>query len=95
MKHAIFSDYFLSYFRLEDNGSTLVLTDERGYTRAVSLLPYEERPQGEWKTVKGIDGDEYYECSNCGEPWVLMAGTPKDNNMNFCPQCGADMRGGE
>ena len=57
-------------------------------------LPYEERPKGEWKTVEGIDGDEYYECSNCGEPWVLTAGTPKDNNMNFCPNCGAKMKGG-
>ena len=36
-----------------------------------------ERPQGKWKTVEGVDGDEYYE-----------------NNMNFCPNCGADMRGG-
>ena len=52
------------------------------------------RPQGKWKTIEGIDGDEYYECSNCGEPWVLTAGTPKDNNMNFCPNCGAKMKGG-
>lgn len=51
-------------------------------------------PQGEWKTVEGYDGDEYYECSNCGEPWVLYAGTPETNNMNFCPNCGADMRKG-
>ena len=51
------------------------------------------RPQGEWKTIKGTDSDEYYECSNCGEPWVLIAGTPKDNNMNFCPNCGIDMKG--
>ena len=57
-------------------------------------IPYEERPQGEWKTVEGYDGDEYYECSNCGEPWFLSAGTPKDNNMNFCPNCGAKMKGG-
>ena len=48
-KYAIFSDDFLSYFRLDDNGETLVLTDKRGYTRAVKLLPYEERPQGEWR----------------------------------------------
>lgn len=47
MKYAKFSDDFLSYFRLDDNGETLVLTDKRGYTRAVELLPYEERPQGD------------------------------------------------
>jgi len=52
------------------------------------------RPQGKWKTNEGYDGDEYYECSNCGEPWFLSAGTPKDNNMNFCPNCGAEMKGG-
>lgn len=59
------------------------------------VIIQQTRPQGGWKTVEGIDGDDYYECSNCGEPWVLTAGTPKDNNMNFCPNCGADMRKGE
>ena len=54
-----------------------------------------KRPEGEWKTFEGYDGDEYYECSICGEPWFLEAGTPKDNNMNFCPNCGAYMKGGE
>ena len=47
MKYAKFSDDFLSDFRLDDNGETLVLTDKRGFTRAVKLLPYEERPQGD------------------------------------------------
>ena len=35
---AIFSEDFLSYFRLDDNGKTLVLTDKRGFTRAVRLI---------------------------------------------------------
>ena len=48
MKYAKFSDDFLSYFRLDDNRETLVLTDKYGFTRAVKLLPYEERQQGEW-----------------------------------------------
>ena len=34
------SDDFLSYFRLDDNGKTLVLTDKYGCTRALKLLPY-------------------------------------------------------
>ena len=51
------------------------------------------RPQGEWTTHEGYDGDEYYECSVCKDAFVLMEGTPKDNNYNFCPNCGADMRG--
>ena len=53
------------------------------------------RPQGEWIERGGFDGDSYYECSKCGEPWILMNGDPKDNNMNFCPNCGARMGGEE
>lgn len=83
MKYAIFSDDFLSDFRLDDNGKTLVLTDKRGYTRAVKLLPYEERPHGEWKDGK---------CTNCGaecfEDYYM-----RDIKTEFCHRCGADMRG--
>ena len=41
----------------------------------------EERPQGEWVEFEGG-----YRCSNCDDIEVY---TP-----NFCPNCGADMRGG-
>lgn len=86
---------------LIDNAQAVEITEEQAINKLHEtgwLIGHDKemttRPQGEWKTVKGIDGDEYYECSNCGEPWVLMAGTPKDNNMNFCPNCGAEMRKG-
>lgn len=73
----------------------VVLQESMLYVKDINNAPtVPDRPQGEWKTVEGVDGDEYYECSNCGEPWVLTAGTPKENNMNFCPNCGADMRKG-
>ena len=39
-----------------------------------------------------LDGDSVYVCSICGETWTLIEGTPLDNNMHFCPNCGADMR---
>lgn len=64
---------------------------DKGYADAKNKY---EKPKGEWIEVEGYDGDTYYECNQCGEPWVLTAGTPKDNDMNFCPKCGADMRGG-
>lgn len=42
---------------------------------------------GEW-----IDSGRYsYICSVCGENWVLTVGTPNENNMNYCPRCGAKM----
>ena len=32
-----------------------------------------------------------YVCSICDEPWILNAGNPNDNNMYYCPNCGAKM----
>ena len=46
--------------------------------------------QGEWKN-KGL----YYECSNCHSGY-LMSITEKaldSGRFNYCPFCGADMRG--
>ena len=50
-----------------------------------------ERPHGEWikwnfKTF-GALGDWEYKCSNCEKVY--------GGEYNFCPNCGADMRGGE
>ena len=85
---------------LAEDAQTVEITEEQAINKLHEtgwLIEHDKemttRPKGEWKTVEGVDGDEYYECSNCGEPWVLMAGAPKDNNMNFCPNCGAYMKG--
>ena len=52
---------------------------------------------GRWEEITdyGGWGDTHYRCSVCGEEWYLEDGKPKDNNMNFCPRCGARMDGGE
>ena len=46
-----------------------------------------ERPHGEW--IPQDEFEAYHKCSNCG---ILI-----DNDFpvwrNFCPNCGADMRG--
>ena len=42
-----------------------------------------------------LDGDSVYVCSACGETWTLIEGTPLDNNMHYCPNCGAKMDGGK
>ena len=48
-----------------------------------------EPKRGEWH--EWDDGDNTWSCSVCGEPWVLIDGTPKENGMKFCPNCGAKM----
>ena len=53
-----------------------------------------ERKKGEWINKPDIYLDEQtWECSECGEPWIFIDGTPSENNANFCPNCGADMMG--
>lgn len=52
-----------------------------------------ENVKGEWIAVENACFDTSYKCSICGEEFFLEVGTPKENEYNFCPNCGADMRG--
>ena len=65
---------------------------------------YENHVQGDFKieemaedlsqkTGKWIDSGYGVECSLCGE-WYPHASIAR-NQLNFCSNCGADMRGGE
>ena len=49
------------------------------------------RKKGKWVEQDGFDGDTYYDCSECGESFCLIDGTPTDNLYNYCPSCGAEM----
>ena len=53
-----------------------------------------QRMRGRWETIEGWDGDEIYRCSECGAEFVLIDGTPKENEYHFCPKCGS-YNGGE
>ena len=50
-----------------------------------------ERKKGKWVYKPNEYDDSTYECSQCGEPWTLIDGTPEENNMKFCPNCGAKL----
>ena len=52
-----------------------------------------ERKMGKWISTDDGWDSEYFVCSVCGCPWTLIEGSPEDNGMNFCPNCGAYMRG--
>ena len=62
----------------------------RDVERAKVLIE-EERKKGEWIPHEDEDGERYGdECSECGECYVMPYG-----KTNFCPNCGADMRGAQ
>ncbi|MBQ1778329.1 MAG: hypothetical protein IIZ93_09265 [Acidaminococcaceae bacterium] len=46
---------------------------------------------GRWIENEGFDGDCYYTCSVCQCDWTTIDGTPTENNMRYCPECGAKM----
>ena len=49
---------------------------------------------GEWiLNPCNLYNDATWVCSVCGNEWVLIDGTPLDNQMNYCPKCGARMDG--
>ena len=57
----------------------------------VDCMPTIEPKQGHWV---GIDDEPYddWECDRCGE---IVTDCGWDVLPNFCPNCGADMRGEE
>ena len=65
------------------------------FKQLLEELPSAEpiRKKGNW--IIHDESANAYECSCCGLAWCLFEGEPKDNNMNYCPKCGADMRDAE
>lgn len=65
--------------------------DEVAAIRSIPAADVREVKRGKWEYTK-INYDDYaWVCSVCGETWVLNDGTPAENNMNYCPNCGARM----
>jgi len=46
---------------------------------------------GKWKQWDDYGFEETYECTACGESFVLIEGTPITNGYKYCPSCGAKM----
>lgn len=46
---------------------------------------------GRWMEREDGFGGTCYMCSRCAEEWALNDGAPTENNMYYCPQCGAKM----
>ena len=83
---------------IEDDASNGVYSCFASYKDAQKfkkiIKSINSRAHGKWIEQEEFDGGIYYDCSVCGNSWTTIDGTPIDNNMNYCPNCGADMREG-
>lgn len=61
-----------------------------GIEQALNEMPSIQPKQktGRWIYMK--DCEDWF-CSNCKDIFMLLEGTPKDNDYNYCPNCGAKM----
>ena len=55
-------------------------------------IPYEERPTGHWFLLDECANEGVY-CSNCHKKVYRVEYANQKLKSNFCPNCGADMRG--
>lgn len=45
-----------------------------------------------WKQPSYFDEENgVFQCSNCKEEFVLISGSPKENEYEYCPHCGCKM----
>jgi len=48
----------------------------------------EARDEAKGERCRWADDDDGIWRTECGGAWTLMAGTPTDNGMGWCPYCG-------
>ena len=100
MSRLIDKDFILDgiKFIFKDNKELITSSVARnamiGLVERAKTVDAESVRHGHWIKMDGYDGDEYYDCSECGMSWFLEAGTPEDNEMAYCPKCGAKLDGG-
>ena len=59
--------------------------------KAIEQLPSAQAKRGKWISADAMFGGVPFYCSECGENTRdTVMGKPR---WNFCPNCGADMRG--
>lgn len=73
-----------------DGTITICVMSEALVTETLNNLPsaQPEREKAEWKEVEG----DLVTCSRCHHYWIRRG---DQYDFNFCPTCGADMRGGD
>jgi hypothetical protein len=76
-----------------DNDTFISLPQALDIIEELPAADVVEVRRGEWVEKNDCWGDTYYDCTACNESFCLIDGSPVLNLFNFCPNCGADMRG--
>ena len=69
------------------------LADLRCNLEMMPTVEAEPVRHGKWKQWDSYGFENTYECTACGESFVLIEGTPITNGYKYCPSCGAKMDG--
>lgn len=86
-----------TFYKIIDNAPTVdVISNNegyemygKGYLQGYKRGKAEAIPKGEWEEPFERNGKTYHKCNHCHiSSELILFG-------NFCPNCGADMRGGE
>ena len=72
-----------AYYLKIDDGAAL----QESIHQLPSVTP--QPKMGRWVEEDMFDGDVAYRCTNCNGVFSLIDGTPKDNEYNYCPNCGS------
>lgn len=85
----------LEQIQADSEGKEGQYGDEWLFIDTINAIPAAEPKVGKW--IERDDGWEnvFYECSECGEAFTLIDGTPTDNLYYYCPFCGAKMKRSE
>ena len=65
-------------------------TDYNETAKGMFAKGYRKQSVGEWTRKQSV-----YYCSNCGKGLAIRYGERPAKSYNFCPNCGAKMKGGE
>ena len=76
---------------LIDNAPTVAKDYDTGYQDGLEDGLNDIRPQGEWIKEDLVTGRYRHQCNVCGFYQPIFG----NYTTNFCPDCGADMRGGK
>lgn len=72
--------------------NTITVTDGTFYTPTKLKAKWIKKST---RSFLGFINDRIYECSNCGNTLDFEAVNAGRGDANYCPNCGAEMEGGE